>query len=161
MTGQKIRFMGVDYGEKRTGLAVMDSDTLLAMPYRSFEARTMDEVIDNILAAASELGIDRFVVGLPRRLAGEGTPGETERQVGMLVERLRVQSGRPVETEDERMTTAMVESVRRSVGAGRREIDKDAAAAAIILDSYAARMLGAVVPKEERPQVDEPGATGI
>lgn len=144
---KKIRIMGVDYGTKRTGLAIMDSETLLAVPYRSFQARSLDEIVDQILAAASELQADRIVVGLPRRLSGEGTPGETEERVSLLVERLKIQSGRPVDTEDERMTTAMVESVRRSVGAGRDEIDKDAAAAAVILDSYAARFVTEKGPK--------------
>lgn len=133
--------LGVDFGERRVGLAVLDLESLAAMPLRTIAVNSMDDAVAGVLVAMQEVGVERVVVGLPRRLDGTDAPGDIERRVGLLVERLRIESGLPVETEDERMTTALVESERRQAGIAAKNFSRDAAAAAAILDSYAARIV--------------------
>ncbi|MBI4458265.1 Holliday junction resolvase RuvX, partial [Candidatus Uhrbacteria bacterium] len=62
-----MRILGVDFGTKRTGLAVGDAETLLAFPLRTVSAPTLDALVVLVLAAAAEEKVERVVVGMPVR----------------------------------------------------------------------------------------------
>ncbi len=132
--------LGVDYGTKRTGLAVGDTETRLAFPLRTVGAASRAELVAAVLATAKEEEAERIVVGLPKRLSGQGGAGETESAVIEFIEALRKTSGISVDTEDERMTTAAVERLRKDSGVKKKSFDRDAAAAAAILETYMQRM---------------------
>lgn len=125
--------LGVDYGTKRVGLATGDSGSGLAFPLRSAEGGSRGEAVEAVRAAAAEEKAERVVVGMPRTLSGEAGPMADE--VAEFVTALRGR-GLEIETEDERMTTALVERRRRE-GGGKG--DKDAMAAAAILETYMER----------------------
>jgi len=134
-----MKLLGVDYGSKRVGLATVDTETAMAFPLRSIPSAQAGELAAAIAAAAAEEAADKIVVGLPRRLSGSGPAGDTERSVIALVEALRSRTSLPVDTEDERLTTALVERERREAGLTKKQFDKDAVAAAALLESYVAR----------------------
>lgn len=125
--------LGVDYGTKRVGLATGDSGSGLAFPLRSAEVGSQGEAVEAVRAAAAEEKAERVVVGMPRTLLGEAGPMADK--VAEFVTILRGR-GLEIETEDERMTTALVEHRRRE-GGGKG--DKDAMAAAAILETYMER----------------------
>ena len=131
MTG---RFVGLDPGERRIGIAVSDPSGLLARPVGAAESEEELHAILRDLAA--EGGIAGIVVGLPRNM--DGSLGPKAREAQALAERLRERTGLAVELWDERLST--VEAGRR-LGErglrGRRRAERiDAAAARIILQSY-------------------------
>ena len=121
-----MRYLGIDYGSKRVGLALSDEEGRIAFPYRTVP--NTKTLLDEIAAVIKQEGAGRIVVGLPVPFSG----GESEqtREVKKFIEKLKESSGAPVDTENEVLTTKMA---GRS-GLAREHIDK--AAAAIILQSY-------------------------
>ena len=79
MTG--MRFLGVDYGRRRIGLAWSDDSATLARPWQTIaagptpaaSAQAIDRAIAEFLHQAGEEAIAGIVLGLPRRLNGQDT----------------------------------------------------------------------------------------
>jgi putative Holliday junction resolvase len=132
--------LGVDYGTKRIGLASGDSALAMAFPLRSIAAG--DRAAGDVADIAAKEGAERIVVGVPRRMTGDpdAAPGETEEGALAFVEELRGATTLPVETEDERMTSAYADSVLAMSGGKKKDFDRDAVAAAAILETYLERM---------------------
>ncbi|OGL61531.1 MAG: hypothetical protein A3J27_10775 [Candidatus Tectomicrobia bacterium RIFCSPLOWO2_12_FULL_69_37] len=130
------RILGVDYGEKRVGLALSDSLGLTAQPLaqmeRSDDAR-LAEAIGGLLAAHE---VERIVVGVPRGLSGKDSPGT--RRVRRFIGRLRGGVPVPVEGWDERLSTAHADQAlaEMEVKPSRRAGRRDMIAAQLILQSY-------------------------
>ena len=118
--------LALDYGSARTGVAVSDPTGTLARPVGVVERARTPNGMQRLVELVEQEGPDRVVVGLPLTLRGERGPQalETERFVTALRARLSV----PVETFDERFTTALA---ARGGGAG-----EDARAAAHLLFGY-------------------------
>lgn len=129
--------LGVDLGARRIGLAISDATGTLATPLGVLQ-RASDPALDHqaIVATAREEQAQQIVVGLPRSLSGHDGPAA--RSVRDEVAELRATAGEhlPVELYDERFTT--VTATRQLREAGRRRVrhSVDAAAAAVILQSY-------------------------
>jgi putative Holliday junction resolvase len=134
-----MKILGVDYGRKRIGLAVVDTAVPVSLPLRSIPGGDIGASAKAIAAAAAEEAAEKIVVGVPRRLSGQGEPGDIERDVAALIESLKAETKAAIDTEDERLTTAMVERQRRESGLPKERFDKDAAAAAALLETYLAR----------------------
>lgn len=134
-----MKILGVDYGRKRIGLAVVDTAVPVPLPLRSIMSGRPAAVAKAIAAIAVQESADKIVVGLPRRLAGRGEPGDIEREVAALIAALGQETRTAIDTEDERLTTAMVERQRREAGLTKEQFDKDAAAAAALLETYLTR----------------------
>lgn len=134
------RVLGVDYGERRIGLAVSDPTATIAQPLPTLvRRRGKRPPIAAILKILEEFAVDAIVVGLPLTPAGEES--DWTREVREFGDRLAHRSGRPVDYLDERMTSARAERVvRRELGLPRRERERkervDAAAAALILQAF-------------------------
>jgi putative Holliday junction resolvase len=131
--------MGIDYGEKRVGLAVSDPSGTLASPLDTLRRRRGKRPPVQALAEiAREQGAKRIVLGLPLPLSGEEDDWCAEvREVGAA---LSERSGIPVVFVDERFTSRRAERAIRSSGlkkSQREQKDRvDAGAAAVILQSY-------------------------
>lgn len=132
--------LGIDFGTKRIGIASGDSELAMAFPLRSVEngARAAGDVAD----IAAKEGAGRIVVGIPRRMTGDehATVGDIEEKALAFVEELRVATSIPIDTEDERLTSAYADSIRAAQGGSKKGFDRDAVAAAAILETYLQRM---------------------
>lgn len=127
------RYIGIDYGTKRVGLAISDSLGLTARP---LEVARPDEVVERLRSLIAEFDVTTVVVGLPTGLRGhEGVSASGARSLADLV---RDELGIDVELIDERFTSRMAESALIESGMRRRErrANQDKVAAAIILQSY-------------------------
>lgn len=126
-----MNLLGIDYGTKRVGIAIGDTESRVAVPYDMLEFSGIT------LASISEIvqreKIEAIVVGVPKTLHGE--EGRSCKLVRQFVEELK-SLGIKIILEDERLTTVEVERAMRGYGKAKRGIQKDAAAAAIILQSY-------------------------
>lgn len=133
------RILGVDYGERRIGLAVSDPAAIFARPLPTLlRRRGKRPPVAKVAEIAREHDVDRIVLGLPLTSAGE--EDEWTREVRDFGDRLAERTGLPVDYIDERFTSALAERVLRSRGLGRATREEkgrvDAAAAALILQAY-------------------------
>ena len=137
MTGGPGRLLGVDWGERRIGLALSDESQTLAQPLTTLTRRAGKRFpMRRLLALLEEHAVIGVVVGLP--LAPEGTEGEAARQARELAREIARRAARPVELWDERFTTARaLQAVREMGGSARgRKQDLDALAATLLLQHY-------------------------
>jgi len=127
--------LGVDYGEKRTGVAVCDSMGILASPLKVIHETSRKKLASALSALAKDARVSKLILGLPLRT--DGTKGDKALACEALAELLRA-DGLTVELWDERFSSTMA---HQSLGAaGVRAKDRravvDAVAAVIILQSY-------------------------
>jgi putative Holliday junction resolvase len=136
-----VRYLAIDLGGKRTGLAVGDDDTRIISPLHIIELPPGPALLREITAAAREHDPDAFVLGLPLNMDGtEGAPARDARAFG---EALQQAIHKPVHYQDERLTSfaadqQMARSGRTHKQKARR---RDALAAAQILRDYLERAL--------------------
>ena len=130
-----MKYLGVDYGEKRIGLAVSDPAGKLAMPHSVVTADSASAQVDRVIAVARDSGVDAIVVGKPVGLNGQ--PGPAEKKVNRFAGRLSSQSFRVV-MWDERFTThgARVALEEQDMTAREQRPIIDQVAATILLQSY-------------------------
>jgi putative Holliday junction resolvase len=130
------RWLGVDYGEKRVGLAVSDESGILATPWRIAEVLSPKQAARAVREACAEIEAVGIVVGLPLNM--NGTIGFKAEEVNVFCERLRRSVNVPVEIWDERLSTSMVERVllEADMSRGKRRKVRDKLAAQVILQGW-------------------------
>ncbi|HEY7214365.1 MAG TPA: Holliday junction resolvase RuvX [Thermoanaerobaculia bacterium] len=128
-----MRALGIDFGEKRIGLAISDPEGRLAVPLTTLERRNDRSALRQIAEIARREGVERLVLGEPRGRDGRG--GENAERVRRFGERLAAMTGLPLELVDEALTSAEAAARLRQAGIGvRREPGRiDAVAAQILL----------------------------
>jgi putative Holliday junction resolvase len=130
------RFLAVDYGRKRIGLAIADPLGMIASPAGFITRREGKRPpITKILARAQELEARGFVVGLPLDGAGEET--EWTAEVRYLGAEIAKRTGMPVRFLDERFTTAVALRTMKELGESTRgrKGDVDSLAATVLLQN--------------------------
>ena len=128
------RFLAVDYGRKRIGLAISDPLGMIASPAGFIERREGKRPpITKIVARASELGAQGYVIGLP--LDGEGNETDWTAEIRALGAEIAKRTAMPVRFYDERFTTAAALRTVKDLGQSTRgrKGDVDALAATILL----------------------------
>ena len=128
--------LSVDYGDQRTGIAVCDPSEMLASAVTVIRESYQPKLAREIARIASERGAEMIVISLPKNM--DATIGPRARKCLDLAEVLREQTGLPVETWDERLTTVMAYQsldASETFGKKRRGI-VDAVSAVIILEDY-------------------------
>ena len=130
------RIIGIDSGNKRTGLAASDPLGIFAS---ALETVHSTKIIDYLKKYAEKERIVRFVIGYPMNL--DGRPSEAKAHVDAFLPKLKSAfPGIPVELEDERFTSVLAHRAMIDGGmkASRRrdKTEVDRISAAIILQSY-------------------------
>lgn len=137
-----MRTLGLDIGEKRIGVALSDSEGILATALTVIERKSDDAALKRIIALAEEHEIERIVVGLPISL--DGRMGPQAQRVQSFADMLNERTELPVVTWDERFSTFDAERVLMEAGLKRDKRKKrlDSVAAAFILQGYIDREKG-------------------
>lgn len=125
-----MKYIGIDYGTKRTGIAISDPDGRLAVVKETIHAESQHESIARIKQIVEEDHVDVVVVGLPVNL--ESQPTEMTHQVQRFIEKLRNHLTVPVQTVDERLTSEMAAQLLRGV----KHSERDQVAAQILLQNF-------------------------
>ena len=130
------RILGIDYGRKRTGVAVTDPLKIVAGNLATVPTHTLMQFIKDYIARES---VERIVIGQPTQLNGE--PSESMRYITPFVNRLRKElPDMPVVMYDERFTSTIAHQAMLDGGmkkSDRRDKSRvDAIAATIILNDY-------------------------
>lgn len=130
------RIVGIDYGVKRTGVAVCDPLMIFASALETVPSAT---IIDFLKRYNVNEGISRFVVGYPMNL--NNTPSEAAKHVDKFLIQLKKHFPEiPVTLEDERFTSQI--AFRAMIDGGVKKMDRrdksmvDKISAAIILQSF-------------------------
>lgn len=125
-----MRFLGVDYGLKKIGLAVGDDETGLAFPHVVIPAG--EDAPQRLKAIAKEQGIDAFVAGIP--IPTEAHYSEEQLNLTLaFVSSLKAATKLPVHLVDEQFSSAEARRMQKEYGVKAPE---DAVAAMIILQAY-------------------------
>lgn len=128
-----MRSLGIDFGEKRIGLAISDPEGRLAVPLVTLERRNDRSALRQIAEIAQREGVGRLVLGEPVDL--EGARGPFAERVRRFGERLAAMTGLPLELVGETLTSAEAAGRLRQAGIGSRRNPEriDAVAAQILL----------------------------
>ena len=130
------RIMGIDYGRKRTGVAVTDPLQIVANNLATVPTHTLMQFIKDYMAREQ---VERIVIGQPTQLNGE--PSESMKYITPFVNRLRKElPDMPIVMYDERFTSTIAHQAM--IDGGMKKSDRrdkarvDAIAATIILNDY-------------------------
>ena len=130
------RILAIDYGTKRTGIAVTDTLQIIANGLTTVSSHSLMEFLKNYLKTES---VERIVIGLPKKL--DNTPSENMRNIIPFVNRLKKElPGIPVDMYDERFTSAIAHQAM-IMGGAKKSTRRDKAivdeiSATIILNDY-------------------------
>ncbi len=128
--------LGIDYGEKRIGVAVSDELKMIAMPLLVHTRIKPGDDVVAIMDLCREREVETILVGQPLNM--DGSSGAAVDKVDEFVARLKEQTDLPIELWDERMSSLSAERVLIEGNMSRRKrkgvVDK--LAAQIILQSY-------------------------
>ncbi|GIV11872.1 MAG: Holliday junction resolvase RuvX [Fimbriimonadales bacterium] len=130
-----MKVVALDYGEKRIGVAVAQTEVGVALP-----ATVLPNDIERVVAWLRESGAERVVVGMPIHLWG--AKSERAEQVERFIDALRTRLRVPIEIVDERFSTQEAERrlLTMEVRREKRKQVVDAVAAAILLETYLMRL---------------------
>lgn len=133
------RILGIDYGERRVGLAVSDPTATIAQPLDTLKRRRGKRPpVAPIARVAAEQEVAAIVLGLP--LTPEGEDSDWTREVRAFGQALEERTGLEVALQDERMTSVRAQRAVRSIGLPKQKREEkervDAAAAVLILQAY-------------------------
>lgn len=141
-----VRYLCIDLGDKRTGLAVGDSITRIASPLSVIEtAITAGDgavlLADVVKAVTEQIGSSphakgELVLGLPLNM--DGSDGQRARLVRLWGEKIAKATGRIVHMQDERLTTADADwqMARSGLTHKQKKLRRDALAAAAVLSDF-------------------------
>lgn len=130
------RLLAIDYGKKRTGLAVTDELQIIANGLGTVATSTL---VDYLLDYVKREPVERIIVGLPKQMNNE--PSENMCRITPFVNRLRkLLPDIPIEFHDERFTSVLAQRAILDSGIGkmarRNKELVDEISATIILQSY-------------------------
>ncbi len=130
------RIIGVDYGERRMGLAISDPLGMFATPFRTVKVVALRNACNELIDAIAEVDAGLIVIGMPFNM--NGTKGEMAEKVDEFIAVLREKTDIPIETVDERLSSMLVEKVliEADMRRDKRKQVIDKLAAQVILQSY-------------------------
>ncbi len=138
-----MNYLGVDYGEKRIGLAFGD-ELGVACPLPAATAGSLEERLRQIQGVIEQRRIDALVIGYPYNM--DGSVGFKAREVDVFIAELEKRFALPVHRSDERLTTSQARAVGKPSGRKHPSLKKvrkerasghlDSRSAAIILQDF-------------------------
>ena len=130
------RFLGIDYGTVRIGLALSDPSGILASPLPFLENKSPQQISSALTQLAQTHQVEQLIVGLPRNM--DGSYGPAAEGARAFAEQLKSRVQCPVDLWDERLTTVSAQRALRE--SGRKARDQrgvvDQVAAQFLLQSW-------------------------
>lgn len=121
-----MRYLGIDYGDKRLGVALSDENGEFAFPYSVI--KNSKNILEEILAIVEKEGVAEVVVG--ESLDSDGNPNLVQKDIDEFCANLRAKTKTPIFLEQEFWTSMQAKKFQ-----GENELH-DASAAAIILQTF-------------------------
>jgi len=118
------KYLGIDWGEKRIGLATADEETCIALPLKTVSN------LAELLEVIKEEEISEIIIGSPTKMSGEAASNPLWLN---FVEQLKAKGGKPVNFLDERLSSLAADALS---GEKKEKAERDEIAATIILQDY-------------------------
>lgn len=136
-SGKHPRYLGLDIGNRRIGVAVSDELGLTAQPVLTLERKSSRrEDLRSLARLARRFAVAGIVVGNPVHLSGETSPQAAKTRA--FAEELKALTGLPIHFQDERLTTHEAHRILYEAGHARRQHRRvvDQVAATLILQEF-------------------------
>ena len=129
-----MRYLAIDYGTRRTGLAICDAGETIASPLAVIEGR--EKLLTNISRIVQAEGVQAIVLGLPLNM--DGSQGPQSKLVLAFADKLRAHLPIPIYLHDERLSSFGAEEklAPANLTRGKQRKRLDAVAAAEILEAF-------------------------
>ena len=129
------RILGIDYGDSRIGLAISDTNKIIASPFKTIKNKGFNKTKEKIFDIIQENEIEIIVLGLPISMSGTDT-NQTKivRKFQDFIQDLDV----PIQMQDERLSSLSAEKslIQQKIKTGHNKHLIDSTAAAIFLQHY-------------------------
>lgn len=131
-----MKVLAVDFGTKRIGLAVGDSQTRVATPLGQITAHNRRHVLEEILKRVGEFEIGHIVVGYPLNM--DGSRSLTCERVDQFINYLNKRVALPISRVDEKLSSFAAEEMGKEMvnNYRRRKTFLDSLAAQVILQNF-------------------------
>jgi putative Holliday junction resolvase len=135
-----MRYLAIDLGDRRTGVAIGDDELCTARPVCVLETPIGQRLIDEIITTIRDQDADAIVIGLPLNM--DGSSGQRAELTKTFADQLREVAKVPIHFQDERLTSAAAEEHLHQSGKSHKQKKKirDALAAAEILSDFLAAL---------------------
>lgn len=129
-----MRYLAIDHGTKRTGVAICDADERIASPLCVLSGQ--DTVVSRVVDIVASEGVGAIVVGLPINM--DDSEGPQAKMAKAFARQLSTRVSVPVHLQDERLTSFGAEEKLQASGLSRVKKRRrlDAVAAAEILQDF-------------------------
>lgn len=121
-----IKYLGIDWGEKRIGLALADSENKISTPFKTVSSPSA------VLEIIAQEGINFLVIGNPRKMSGEKTDNPDFLRFIKFIKNNINSDEVKIVLVDERLSSVQADSVMNK----KINKDRDSLSAMIILQSY-------------------------
>jgi putative Holliday junction resolvase len=131
-----MRVLAIDHGTKRMGIALSDPSGMIALPLEFIPAEPFNAFLDRLKTLIREKEVDMILIGMPRNM--DGSYGPAAAKVREFVAVLKETIAIPIQTWDERLTSAQANRILIQADIRRKDRKEkvDQAAAAILLQSF-------------------------
>jgi len=135
-----MRYLAIDLGDRRTGIAIGDDELRMAQPVCVLEVGIGPRLIDEIVKTIRDQDADALVIGLPLNM--DGTAGGRVDITNTFADQLHQETSVPIHFQDERLTSAAAEEQLAQSGKTHKQKKKirDALAATEILNDFLAKL---------------------
>ena len=130
------RYMSLDLGDKRIGIAVSDPFNSYALPLHTYQRKNLKTDLQYVLDIAKQKGITAIVCGLPVNF--DGSESVQTQRAQYFIDRLKEATSMPIYTADERCTTIEAHRtlIEEDYSREKRKKYVDALAATYILEGF-------------------------
>ena len=130
------RFLAIDFGEKRVGLALSDPTKIIAKPFKSIYYNNHDDLLNKITLITEQENVEKIILGLPTGLKGQQTA--QTKKVLEFYNLIKEKNDIEVVMEDERLSSVSAKKslVLQNIKTGHNKALIDETAAAIFLQLY-------------------------
>ena len=130
------KYLGVDYGDVRTGIAECDISGMLASGICTVKEGGMRNTAQRVAKEAESRSCKKIIIGLPKNM--DGSEGERTQVIHAFADLLRAETNIPIDFYDERMTTMVAYRFLGETGTygKKRKNAVDTLSAEIILQNY-------------------------
>ncbi len=132
-----MKYLAIDVGQARTGLAVTDSMGIVPVPYKTVKEKNIKILVKIISEIINEIKVDKVLVGYP--LSIDNTKSNQTKYVDLFIKELKkIIDENIIEKVDEKYSSFVAESLLKDVGLNRKKRSKkvDEISALVILKSY-------------------------
>jgi putative Holliday junction resolvase len=130
------RILGIDYGERRIGLAISDPLGIIAQTLPTLDTKKVKDVFEEIKTIVKEKDVEKIVLGFPRNM--DGTIGERGEKVKEFANKLKEKIGKEIDFWDERLTSVeslkLLREEKRKIKREKKIVDQ--ISAVLILQGY-------------------------